>query len=290
MDHEAADPSQAAGAERTPGTTPRPVEALFVRNVAGISLVELLWGLGMPVVFDSTFLPLFMRRLGASNFLVGLVPTLTSAGIALSALLAFALTARLRRKRRALIAVHVVAALPLLFLGLLLLTTGLRPSTLAVFLGAYAAFAAAIGLVLPIWQNYIVKIFSDRRTVPALGIMMVAQSVARLAGGLYLARIVERYSFSAEGAGLVFTLVRALFLLGSFPFLLTVEDPSGAPPSRAIPRHWHSVRAVLSNRARHASLAAPYPFLFFSFRSSLLRMRMLPALSCTNTSVSDTTI
>ena len=217
--------------------------------------MEFLWGLGMPVVFDSTFLPLFMRRLGASNFLVGLVPTLASAGIALSALLAYALTARLRRKRRALIAVHAVAALPLLFLGLLLLTRGIRPSTLAVFLAAYAAFAIAIGLVLPIWQNYIVKIFSDRRTVPALGIMMVAQSVARLAGGLYLARIVERYSFSAEGAGLVFTLVGALFLVGSFPFLLTVEDSPGTAPSRGMPRHWYSVRAVLSNRAYLAFLA-----------------------------------
>ncbi len=43
-------------------------------------------------------------------------------------------------------------------------------------------------------------------------------------------------------------------------------------------------------RSRQAArrLTAPYPFLFFSFRSSLLRMRMLPVPSCTKTSVPET--
>jgi len=258
MDHASTDPARRAGGPAAPA------KEFFARNVAGISLVEFLWGLGMPVVFDSTFLPLFMRRLGASNFLVGLVPTLSSAGVALSALLAYALTARLRRKRRTLIAVHAIAAAPLLFVGLLLLTAGIRPSTLAVFLAAYAAFALAIGLVLPIWQNYIVKIFTDRRTVPALGIMMVAQSAARLGGSLYLARIVERYSFSAEGAGLVFTLIGGLFLVGSFPFLLTVEDAAGAGPSPAAARHWSSVRAVLSKRSYLSFLATDLEYFALS--------------------------
>ena len=241
-------------ARREPGPA-GPVTEFFARNVAGISLVELIWGLGMPVVFDSTFIPLFMLNLGASNLLVGLVPTLGSAGTALSSLLSYALTVRLKRKRRMLIALHTVAAAPLLFIGLLLFGVGLRPSTLAVFLCAYAAFSVAIGLVLPVWQNYIVKIFSERRTVSALGIMMVAQSAARLAGSLYLARIVERYSFSAQGAGLVFTLVGGLFFVGSFPFLLTVEDAAGAGESPTAVRHWSSVRAVLSNRAYLGFLA-----------------------------------
>ncbi len=82
----------------TEPTHAHPLDSYFARNVTGISLVELLWGLGMPVVFDSTFLPLFMRHLGATSLLVGLAPTLSSAGIALSSLLAYSLTARRRRK------------------------------------------------------------------------------------------------------------------------------------------------------------------------------------------------
>jgi MFS family permease len=148
-----------------------PIDRHFARDTAGISLVEFFWGLGMPAVFESTFIPLFMRGLGASSLLVGLVPTLLSTGIAVAALTAWSLTAGRRRKKAMVIAVHLVAALPMLAFGLFLLFTGRRPSTLAVFLAAYTAYALAIGLVLPAWQNYTVKIFSARNTVRAIGIM-----------------------------------------------------------------------------------------------------------------------
>ncbi len=232
-----------------------PLDSYFVRNVTGVSLVELLWGLGMPVVFDSTFLPIFMRHLGASSLLVGLAPTLSSAGIALSSLLAYSLTARRQRKKGPLIAVHVLAALPILGFGVFLRLTGIRPSTLWLFVAVYAAFSFFIGLILPVWQNYIVKIFSDRRTVPAMGVLMITQSTARLVGGLYLARLVERFSFTAEGAGLIFTLVGSLFLLGSFPFLFTLEDAGRPAPAAAPPRHWSSIRRVLGNRPYLSFLA-----------------------------------
>ena len=62
------------------------MDQYFRRNTFGISSVEFLWGLGMPVVVESTFLQLFLRNLGASNFLIGLIPTLFSGGVAVFAL------------------------------------------------------------------------------------------------------------------------------------------------------------------------------------------------------------
>jgi hypothetical protein len=85
--------------------------------------------------------------------------------------------------------------------------------------------------------------------------MMITQSVARLAGGLVLVRIVERFSFSAEGAGLVFTLVGAFFLAGSFPFIFTVEEAGNPVPLSAPPRHWWSVRRLFANRPYLSLLA-----------------------------------
>jgi hypothetical protein len=86
--------------------------------------------------------------------------------------------------------------------------------------------------------------------------MMIAQSVARLAGSLFLARVVEAYSFTARGAGMVFTLMGALFLLGSFPFIFTVEE-AGRPSSggSAPPRYLSSIRRLFSNRAYLVFLA-----------------------------------
>ena len=51
----------------------------------------------------------------------------------MAALLAYALTVRLRRKRRTLIAVHAIAATPLLFVGLALLTVFYGTSITAIF-------------------------------------------------------------------------------------------------------------------------------------------------------------
>jgi hypothetical protein len=197
----------------------------FARNVTGICGVELLWGLGMPVVIESTFLQVFLRNLGASSFLVGLLPTLMSAGTAGFSLLSYSLTIRLTRKRGAVVAMHAAAAVPLLAFGILLGASGLRSSTLPLFLAAYTLFTAGVGLILPAWQNYLVKIFTPERSIRALATMMISQSAAKLAGSLWLVRVVERFSFSAAGSSLVFTLVGLLFLAGSFSFLLTVEEP-----------------------------------------------------------------
>jgi hypothetical protein len=232
-------------------TSSHPMDAHFGRNVLGVSAVEFLWGLGMPPVMESTFLQLFMRQLGASSLLLGLIPTLAALGTAVSGLFSYTLTAHLERKRTAVIAVHAATALPMLAFGVVLRFTGLAPHTLALFLVLYAFFSMAVGLILPVWQNYLMKIFSARRAVPAMAVMMTAQSVTKVVGSLFLVRVVERFAFSAAGASLVFTVVGATFLVGSFPFLLTIEEPlasaraAGALPVKA-PRP--SIRSLLRNR------------------------------------------
>lgn len=223
-----------------PGTASNhPLNQHFGRNLAGICGVELLWGLGMPVLIESTFLQLFLRNLGASSFLVGLIPTLMSAGVAVFSLSSYSLTVRLVRKRGAVIAVHVAAALPVLVFGVVLAFTGTRPATLPLFFAAYSLFSIAVGLILPAWQNYLVKIFSENRSLRAMALMMIVQSAAKLAGSLWLVRVVERYSFSAMGSSLVFTLVGLVFLAGSFSFLLTVEEPEPLAPQTAGLRFSH---------------------------------------------------
>ncbi len=224
-----------------------PQDQHFRTNIFGICSVELFWGFGMPLVLESTFLQLFLRRLGASSFLIGLIPTLISAGIALSSPFSFSLTGHLERKRTAVILVHVFTALPVLAFGLVLGFTGFRSSTLAVFLTSYALFSIGVGLLNPAWNNYLVKIFPEQRAIPAMAAMMTAQSAARLFGSLYLVRVVARYSFSARGSSLVFGLVGLLFLIGSFPFLFTVEQAERRipPASGGAPR---PLGAVLGNR------------------------------------------
>lgn len=53
----------------------------FRRNAFGVSVVEFFWGLGIPIVLESTFLQLFLKNLGASSFAIGVVPALFMVGI-----------------------------------------------------------------------------------------------------------------------------------------------------------------------------------------------------------------
>ena len=56
------------------------IDTYYKRNVIGISGCEFLWGLGLPVVLESTFLQLFLKSLGASSFQIGLIPAFSFLG------------------------------------------------------------------------------------------------------------------------------------------------------------------------------------------------------------------
>ncbi len=227
-----------------------PLDRHFLRNTAGISSVEFLWGLGVPVVIESTFLQLFLRNLGASSFLIGFVPTFFSLGMSLFSLVSGFLTAHLRRKRTAVVLMHAATAVPILSLGIVLGTAGFTSSTLTVFFSAYALFAVGIGMLFPVWQNYLVKIFTDARAIQGMAVMMITQNAAKILASFLLLRVVERYSFSARGASLAFTAVGLLFVAGSLMFLITRETSEAAAalhPSR-LRSYLLGVREVLANR------------------------------------------
>jgi len=231
------------------------MDEYFRRSTVGISSVEFFWCLGFPVVMESTFLQLFLRNLGASSFLIGLIPTMLAGGIAVFSLLSGILTGHLERKRPTVIAVHIAGALPLLSFGILLAVSGFTPSILFVFYCCYALFSVGIGFILPVWQNYLVKIFTEQRSISALAVMWTTQSIAKILSSYLILRIVERYSFSAAGSSIIFIAVGVVFLGGSFLFLITHEE--SGPTPRAGPQ-WstayrrssiiHGFRSVLRNR------------------------------------------
>ncbi len=213
-----------------------PRDRYFGRNTAGVTAVEFLWGLGLPVVFESTYLQLFIRDLGGSNLVVGLIPTLFSVGGSLFALTSGYLTAHLRRKRSAVVLTHQVAAVPIFLFGPLYALLGRSGSILALFLAAYACFSVGMGLLIPVWQNYIVKIFSEGRAIRALSVMMIGQSVGKIISSFVLVGVVRGSAFSVEGSSLVFALTGAAFILGSLLFLVTREQdggPGGSERSRS---------------------------------------------------------
>jgi MFS family permease len=226
------------------------MDRYFRRNTIGLSSVEFLWGMGMPVVVESTFLQLFLRNLGASNLLIGLIPTLFSGGVAVFSLFAGSLTGHVENKRPVVILVHIAASLPILTFGIVLKLTGFTSSILLVFYCCYALFSIGVGFIFPVWQNYLVKIFIPQRSISALSVMWTSQSVAKIISSYLLLRIVQRYSFSAAGSSTIFTAIGLIFFGGSFLFLITREksEPGSIGGSAGRSGLFHGFGSVLRNR------------------------------------------
>jgi len=224
----------------------------YLRNTFGISSSEIFWGLGLPLVIESTFLQLFMRNLGASSFLIGLIPTFYCAGIAIFSLLSGYLTAHLVNKRNAVIIAHLSAALPIFIFGIYLYFIESDTYIVFIFFLLYALFSIGIGLTLPVWQNYLVKIFSEQKTFSALSVMRITQSVARLLSSVLIVKFVNRYSFSTKGTGFIFIIFGFSCIIGSFGFLFTREiDNSGKQNNKyssPFDHFFYSIKEVLHNK------------------------------------------
>lgn len=217
----------------------------YRRNVFGISAVEFIWGLGLPVVVESTFLQLFLKHLGASGLALGMIPFFFFVGTSAFALLSSYMTEGLRFKRGAVVILHLVSGASLLVFGGLLVWLGRSAHIVFLFFGCYAVFSVCIGMTLPVWLNYLVKIFSEEKSTAGLAYMMIAQNAGKLISSLVILGVVEKYAFAPQASALVFLVVGALFVTGSLFFFLTREsdEPGGLPPGRpSFMRFIHNTR------------------------------------------------
>ncbi|MFW6343622.1 MAG: MFS transporter [Sediminispirochaetaceae bacterium] len=220
----------------------------FARNTAGISSVEFFWGMGMPILIESTFLQIFLRSLGASYFLIGLLPVFLGVSLPIFSLASAYVSARLKSKRTSVIIYHMAAAVPIMLFGLFLLVLHPEEGVLPLFLTAYVLFSIGIGFTLPSWQSFIISLFTHRDSLRALSVMFIVQSCAKLIGSFVIYRVVARFALSIEGAALVFTFGGSILFFGALLFFITREeqDPDWKPlPFEGIHGFVRSLREII---------------------------------------------
>jgi MFS family permease len=195
----------------------------FLKNATGVSVVEFIWGLGFPILLESTFLQIFLKTLGASDFLIGLVPCIFITGISTFPILSSYLTRNHKHKKTIVLNLHIFSSFAIIFFGIALFFVKTPSYILILFFISYIVFSLSIGLTLPVWLNFLVKIFSERKSVSGFGIMMCAQHIAKLISSFAVLKAVEEYGFSTSSAAYIFLIAGLLFLTGSFFFIFTKE-------------------------------------------------------------------
>lgn len=229
-----------------------PGDQYFSRNAAGVALVEFFWGLGFPVVMESTFLQIFLKNLGASDFLIGLVPSILMLGISVFPLFSSYLTRDYEYKRPIVLGLHLVSSLSTLGFGIFLFSVQTKGFIIPAFFISYVIFSLCIGLTFPVWLNFLVKIFPAEKNVQGLAIMYSAQNAAKIISSFLIIKVVESYSFSIISAAWIFLTAGLLFLCGSFCFLIT-KEPTGSKPltfekDSFLQHVWKTVKEITGNR------------------------------------------
>lgn len=242
----------------------RQKDSYFKRNVFGVAIVEFFWGLGFPIVLESTFLQLFLKNLGASSFVIGFVPALFILGVSTFPIFSSYLSRNLRFKKPLVALLHVISGLSIVGFGLMLLVVRNSADVLPLFFFFYTIFSLCMGLTIPIWLNFLVRIFSTAKTVPGLGYMMLAQNVGKVVSSLFILKVVEKYSFSPISSAYVFIATGLLLSIGSLSFFLTKEIADPQHPERDNLSFLHHTRQsfaeILNNRPFLMFLAADLDF------------------------------
>lgn len=215
-------------------------------------MVEFFWGLGFPVLVESTFLQIFLKHLGATDFLIGLVPALLMTGVSLFPLISSYLTRNYETKRPIVLGLHVVSSFAVLAYGVFLMFVRDQSLVLPMFFISYVVFSGCIGLTFPVWLNFLVKIFSPGKSVQGLAIMYAAQNVSKIISSLFIIKVVESYAFSLTSAAWIFLAAGLFLLIGSFCFLFTRELPSAEPFAVSgfsfFQHTWSGITEILRNK------------------------------------------
>ena len=171
-------------------------------------------------------LQLFLKKIGASNLAIGLIPAFFFIGSSIFALMSSYLTEPLIFKRKAVIFFHLVSSVSLLLFGGVLYLLNTSTFLLVLFFLCYGIFCICIGMTLPVWLSYLVNILSAKKSVTGLAYMNILQNTGKLISSILILKIVETYAFSIQSSALVFFLVGVLFGIGSLFFFFTKELPS----------------------------------------------------------------
>ncbi len=223
----------------------------FARNAAAISSGEFLWGLGLPVVMESTFVTVFLSFAGATNTQIGLSGLVLSVSFAAVPLFAAFSTSKMPYKKGPTVWLQVIASAGIIFLGLAYILAGSKSNAYMIFIIFYSFFAVGIASTIPVWQNFIVKIFTPKDSIRGMSVMMLAQNSAKLLSGFILALTIGKSGISVYGAGFIFAAAGLLFLAGSFAYAYAVEDRDNIDHDRGrdLPGYFSFyIRHILKNR------------------------------------------
>ena len=193
-----------------------------LRNTFYLSVVECFWGFGMNVVSMGTILPVFLARCGADNATIALIPALSALGAGLPQSFSGLIARSGNRMRSWVLWLHVASPAPLMVISAWLLL-GVH-SKVKLVLTCWGIFYGFLGLLFPVWLEYMARVLDPARRGRAFGIIFLAQTLAGICGVAFASLLLRESTSDAAYAALFFAAWISM-TGGAFFFLGTVRPP-----------------------------------------------------------------
>jgi len=204
------------------------------RNAIVYASGEGIWGLGMGLVAPLTVLPLMVKAMGGGPIEIGLLYSMVTAGFLLTQPIGMVLLQHGTGRKRFLLLYHIVVVPPICVLiaaVIFCLSPGHRGLSRVLFLILFSIRVLAIGIVIPIWMDWVAGLFTvrsrGRATGMAAGAWAMGVSATALVAGWITQQLPFRWSYS-----LLFILSAVCFLGSMAAFSLVGPGVSSSPARR----------------------------------------------------------
>ncbi|MFO7166397.1 MAG: MFS transporter [Chloroflexota bacterium] len=246
----------------TPPATPAETEARpphWKRNFAANFVDASFFSLALAFASMTTIVPLYIRALGGSTLLIGLVPSLVQTGFLLPPLFVAPFIARLGRKQPYILIATLGERVPWVLLAIATWLFGLQyPGALLVFaVISLAIFGLAGGITAPAWMDLVAHVTPLRMRGKLFGYSGAVGGLLGVFGGLAAERVLADYPFPINYS-LCFAAASVCMAL-SYAGLVAIRETGRQAPAEVptIGEYMRRLPALLSgDREFSAFLAA----------------------------------
>ena len=167
------------------------------RNFAANFVDVAFFSLALAFASQTTIIPLYIRALGGSTLLIGLVPALIQTGFVLPPLFVAPFVGRLRRKLPYILLMTLGERLPWAILALATALLALQnPGALLVFaVVCLAVFGLAGGITMPAWMDLVTNVTPLRMRGKLFGYSSALGGLLGVLGGLAAEQVLADYPF-----------------------------------------------------------------------------------------------
>lgn len=208
---------------------------------------EFSWGFG--IAFHSTYavIPLFLKKLGAPDAVIISIAGLFSILLALPMLFSAALGRNIRNIKKAVIGSHTIVLPPILVAGFIFAffaPTG--PYAWVYYYVCFIFYGLAIGVVMPIWTEFLSHVFPRKNRGHYLGISFAFNSVGGFLGGILVKILLNSSIAFPNNFGWGFIIMGCSLTVGILVFLLfNIDNKSADTPHKTIADFWADTKTII---------------------------------------------